>query len=139
MPAKTKSWAQKMRDELRPEVKTLDKPYAGQPAGAKMLISTPREIEEYIRHIPEGRSVDPVSIRRDLAATHHADFTCPLTTGIFLRILAEYNYEKLANGSKTAEFAPFWRVIDPIMPLAQKLSFGKEFMLKMRAAEGILV
>jgi hypothetical protein len=136
--SKNKTWTEKMRDNMQPSIQTLDKPYAGQPIGAVMLISTPREIESYIRQIPYGTSVKPETLRRDLAAAHHADFTCPLTTGIFLRILAEYNHEVLLKGGKTSEIAPFWRVIEPKMPVAQKLSFGKDFLVKMRGEEGIV-
>lgn len=50
------------------------------------------------------------------------------TTGIFLRIVAEANFEKGQNGASLESIAPFWRVIDPKSALAEKLSFGKEFL-----------
>ena len=46
-------------------------------------------------------------MRNDLAIEYGADFTCPMTTGIFLRIVAEYNYENLSK--KGTEISPFWR------------------------------
>jgi hypothetical protein len=35
------------------------------------------------------------------------------------------------------EATPFWRVISPQTPIAKKLSFGIDFLLKMRKEEGI--
>jgi hypothetical protein len=51
-----------------------------------------------------------------------------VTTGIFLRIVAEANYEKLGQGKTPEEITPFWRVIAPDSALARKLSFGPEFL-----------
>ncbi|MCC5928875.1 MAG: hypothetical protein JJU28_06490 [Cyclobacteriaceae bacterium] len=68
---------------------------------------------------------------------HGADYTCPVTTGIFLRIVAEAAYEELQNGKNQEEIIPFWRVIDPKSALAKKLSFGQELLLEMREKEGL--
>ena len=61
---------------------------------------------------------------------HNADYTCPVTTGIFLRIVAEANYEKWQQGKALEEITPFWRVIEPNSALAKKLTFGQDFLLK---------
>jgi hypothetical protein len=59
------------------------------PAGALMYISTPQEIDQYIKLIPHGQSLTVQQMRDDLAIKYQADCICPLTTGIFLRIVAE--------------------------------------------------
>jgi hypothetical protein len=76
-------------------------------------------------------------MRDDLALTYGADFTCPLTSGIFLRIVAEMNYEKYAEGALMETICPFWRIIDPNSKLGGKLSFGTEFIREMRKKEKI--
>ena len=87
-------------------------------------------IDEYIQHIGFGKRIDTKTLRKDLALEHNADYTCPVTTGIFLRIVAEANYEKLQQGISLKEITPFWRVIEPNSALAKKLTFGQEFLVQ---------
>jgi hypothetical protein len=129
-----KSWNDKFNSKTEPEVKITEKAFWGMPAGSRMLIPTPKLIQDYIFESDPGMLLDLKTMRDDLAAEHHADFTCPLTTGIFLRIVAEANFEK-KQGSETGSICPFWRIIDPKSDLAKKLSFGTEFIREMRAAE----
>ncbi len=70
-------------------VSRLRKPCAGHAEGEKMLIPTPAVVAAYVAHIPPSESRTMPQLREDLAATHLADFTCPLTAGIFLRIASE--------------------------------------------------
>ena len=126
----SKTWLEKYNNSKDPVVKTIDKPWLGFREGSKMLISSPAEIDEYIRKIPAGKTVTVEKLRKDLAIKHGADFTCPLTTGIFLRIVAEKSFEEM-NIDKI-EVAPFWRIIDPGSKLASKLSFGLDFIVQMR-------
>ncbi|MFM1807658.1 MAG: hypothetical protein RLZZ242_383, partial [Bacteroidota bacterium] len=58
---------------------------------------------------------------------------CPMTTSIFLRIVAEYNLEKMARNE--SEVAPFWRAIDPKSDLAKKLSCGPAFISSKKEEE----
>jgi hypothetical protein len=71
-------------------------------------------------------------MRMDLAKEFQADNTCPLTTGIYLRIVAEYAYEQIKNGIPMEEVAPFWRVIDGKSKLARKVSFGYTIISDLR-------
>ncbi|MFN7119231.1 MAG: hypothetical protein ACK4TA_20700 [Saprospiraceae bacterium] len=132
---KTKSWAEKYQTRTQPEIKRIDKAFADIPEGGLMLIATPQIIENYLREIPAGTSVNLKTLRQDLALAHNAEYTCPVTTGIFLRIVAEANYEAYQNGKPLNEIAPFWRVIDEKMPIAKKLSFGVDFIKENRAQE----
>ncbi len=74
--------------------------------------------------------IDFKTLRKDLALQYDAEYTCPVTTGIFLRIVAEANYEKLREGKSIDEITPFWRAISPSSALAKKLTFGQEFLLQ---------
>ena len=95
-----------------------------------MLIPTTLIIQEYINHIESGNVSDIKKMRNDLAIEYGADFTCPLTTGIYLRIVAEYNYENLSK--KNFEICPFWRIIDPNSKISERLSLDKNFIFSKR-------
>lgn len=135
--ATKKNWQEKLNVNKEPQVKRIDFDFADIPANSKMLIATPKIVEDYIRKIPNGKSVSMKTMREDLALEHSADHTCPLTAGIFLRIVAEANYEKYKQTKSLKNIAPFWRAVEPGSPLAQKLSFGVKFISERRKAEGI--
>lgn len=103
-------------------MKILEKPFAGIPAGARLLISSPKDIEAFIRTIPSHHHVSPAELRHALAKRDKADATCPVSTGIFLRIVAEAALEQFASGVPAQDLVPFWRVLGPDAPLASKLS-----------------
>lgn len=121
--------------DRQPEVKRTEKPFADIPENSLMLIATPQLVADYIREIPPGTFVDTPTIRRDLALTHGADHTCPVTTGIFLRIVAEAAFEEMLSGKPLEEITPFWRAIAPGSPTAKKLTFGQELIQQQRAKE----
>src|SRR5829696_6741698 len=107
---KRKTWQEKMDDGREPQIEKADKDFAGIKAGQKMLIPTPKLINEYIRQIPKGKKVDSTTLRKDLAIEYGAEVTCPLTTGIFIRIVAEAAYEDYQKGKPVNKITPFWRV-----------------------------
>ena len=57
-----------------------------------------------------------------MAKDFEADSTCPLTTGIFVRIAAEAAEEDLQMGK--SEITPYWRVIRDDGSLNDKLPGG---------------
>ena len=125
-----KSWLDKLNENKEPKIKKIDIDFADIPAGSNMFIATPKLIDQYINEIGVGKRIDLKTMRKDLAIEHNADYTCPVTTGIFLRIVAEANYEKLQQGIHLQEITPFWRVIEPNSALAKKLTFGQDFLLE---------
>jgi hypothetical protein len=125
-----KSWLDKLNENKEPKIKRIDIDFADIPAGSNMFIATPKLIDQYINEIGVGKRIDLKTMRKDLAIEHNADYTCPVTTGIFLRIVAEANYEKLQQGKHLEEITPFWRVIEPNSPLAKKRTFGQVFLLE---------
>ena len=135
MPSRAKSWKQKMQAKPAHTV-VLDKSFAGVPAGSRLLISCPRELEEYLRtRVPVGQTREVQQMRRELAALHGADAACPVSTAIFLRIVAEAAWDEVEAGKPVTAVAPFWRVVDPKSPLAKKLRAGGPWIEQQRAAE----
>jgi hypothetical protein len=136
-PKKTPDWRAKFECEKPLQIKTIGKPFAGIPAGASMLIVTPRMVDHFIRTIPRGRTVQQSDVRAAIAKQHGADYACPVTTGIALRVVAELAYTEFVEQKKPADIAPFWRALDPESPLAAKLACGKKFILQKRAEEQV--
>ncbi len=108
-------------------VKVLEKKFADMKAGDRMYISSPEEIKSFIINIPRGTSKSLKEMRLDLANTKGADNTCPVTTGIFLRMVIEDNIENF----------PYWRIIDQNHSLVTKLNLNKEFIINQRSLESI--
>lgn len=132
-----KTWIEKRDQEKTFQVKTIDKKFADIPEGSKMLIATPQIIDDYIKHIPFGKANQLSTLRNDLAISYQAEKTCPVTTGIFLRIVSEAAYEELNAGKDIDDVTPFWRMVSPESKLATKLTCGVDFIRQQRELEGI--
>lgn len=137
MAYKRKTWQEKLHNGMPDKVVTSDRKFADVPAGASMYIGTPGVVEAYIRNIPKGSHTSLQQIRKDLAAEHNAEYSCPITTGIFLRIVAEAAHEEYMAGKPLKKIAPFWRMIDSKSPAAKKLAFGSAFVQEQREKEGL--
>jgi hypothetical protein len=132
---KRKTWVEKRDLAKGPEVKKSPKDFADIKADEKMLIASPKVVDEYIRQIPKGKEISLQQMRKDLAAEFYADKTCPVTSGIFLRIVAEAAYEEYESGKAIGKIAPFWRMVNGASPAAKKLSFGTDFLMEQRRKE----
>lgn len=73
--------------------------------GEKMFLAPPIYYDKIIKKIPEGKVITTNQIRQYLAKKNNADFTDPMTAGIFINIVAWASYQR--NSDKT----PFWRVL----------------------------
>ena len=118
-------------------MEVLTKPFGGAPEGAKMLIATPRMVDEYIRAVPPGETRSVAQMRTELARAHGADIACPISTSIFARISAEAALEDVEIGKPLSEVTPFWRVIDEKSPIAKKLSCGVDLLRSQREQEAV--
>ena len=132
-----KTWTDKLADPRPPVVKPAPIAIAGMQVGQIMLVPTARLIDDFIRDIPRGRSMDARALRAALAAAHGAEVTCPITTGFHLRTVAEAAWEAVARGVPITKVTPFWRVLDTHSPTLAKLSFDTAFIRDRRALEGL--
>ena len=78
-------------------------------------------------------------MRDDLAKDYQADKTCPVTTGIFLRIVSEASYEEYDNSMDLNAITPFWRMNNPNSNLAEKLACGIDSIVKRQEQESIVL
>ncbi len=136
--ARRKIWEEKMLPGREAEVKKNAFDFADIPAGRRMLIATPLIVDAYIRKIPKGHFTGIRQMRKDLAAEFNAEYTCPVTTGIFLRIVAEHAYEQYKKGKALQKITPFWRAMSSKSPSAKKLTFGTGFLVAQQQKEGIV-
>jgi len=131
-----KTWAMKINDPNKVhQLQRLNFDFSDMHKGDLMLIATPKIVDTYIREIPKGKSVTLVAMRRDLAFQYGADNTCPLTTGIFLRIVSEAAHEAFRKGTSLSKITPFWRVVETRSPMNKKLTFGTLFVASQRKRE----
>jgi hypothetical protein len=136
---KPTDWHKRYRSAKGPHVVTLHTDFAGVRAGMQMLISSPAEIAEYVARIPRGETRTIPRLRSDLAHRAKADAMCPVTTAIYLKIVAEVALAELASGKDLGAVAPFWRVVAPSSKLAARLSCGREGVEHLSRLDGLSV
>lgn len=111
MPKTRKTWRQKLEEQHPAHGKIVDVPLKMQKrfGAGKMLIAKPLAVDALVRKIQRGKLVTVTQMMEKLAKDAHADCACPMTTGIFLRIVAEVAEEDLRSGK--TEVTPYWRVL----------------------------
>ena len=83
------TWSEKLdRDEGFPKVVPIGPSMTSQWGQGTMVIPAPREVDEIMKRIPEGKLITINEIRAVLARRHGATIGCPMTTGIFAWIAA---------------------------------------------------
>ena len=127
-----KSWREKL-DRLQ-EPRVVEPGSGGRRQSGRLLIPTPRQVDGVVRRVPHGHLITPAQIRDILARRHDADSTCPLCTGIFLRISAEAAAEDEQEGR--SPITPFWRVVGADGSLNPKLPGGAGEQARRLEAEG---
>jgi hypothetical protein len=132
-----KSWQEKLQQPKEAKVVVLEKPWGGMAAGDSMYISTPQEVDSVVRQLPPGKLTPVADFRLLLAEMHGCAGTCHLTTSIFLRMSAEAAREALLEGVAIENVTPFWRVIAPGSPLAQKMELSDTWLAERLAEERI--
>lgn len=128
MPRAKKTWKDKMATKL-PHHVVLEKDFAGVKSGSKLHISSLQEIADELRKIRPGETVSLQQFRQKIAQAQACDASCPVSTSIFLRIVAEYAWEEHNERHvPLADLPPFWRVVEPGTPLSKKLSFDPDWI-----------
>jgi hypothetical protein len=129
-------WREKLEKPQDPKVVQIPPTMSRFGAGT-MLIPTPMLVDEMIRKVPKGKLITGGKLRRKLAADFGTDVTCPLTTGIFVRIAAETVEEDRANGKR--RLTPYWRVVKDDGSLNPKYPGGVDSQARNLRTEGFTV
>jgi hypothetical protein len=131
--SKTK-WRSKLEKPQEPAVFEMDGKNAQRYGSGKMVIPTPMMVDEVIRGVRKGKLITTGELRKILAEKMGADVTCPLCTGIFVRISAETAEEDRAAGK--ARVTPYWRVVTDKGELNEKFPGGAAAAAKKLRQEG---
>jgi alkylated DNA nucleotide flippase Atl1 len=105
------TWSEKLdRDEGFPKVVPIGPSMTSQWGEGTMVIPAPREVDEIMKRIPEGKLITINEIRAVLARRHGATIGCPMTTGIFAWIAANAAEEDVVSRSDE-DITPYWRTL----------------------------
>jgi len=127
------SWREKLERPQEPKLVKIP-PTMARFGNGTMLIPTPSLVDSLIRKVPKGRLVTVSELRRKLAQDFAADVACPLTTGIFVRIVAEAAEEDRSLGRK--RITGYWRVVKDDGRLNPKFPGGIEEQTRHLRNEG---
>ena len=131
-----KSWREKLENPIEGLPKVVDVPekWRKSQGGRWILVPTPMMADEEIRTVTKGRLITTGQLRQRLARPHKADSTCPMTIGIFLRIISETAEEDRRGGRK--RITPYWRVVKDDGSLNPKFAGGVEAQAAKLREEG---
>lgn len=98
--------------------------------GDKMYFAPPIDYDRVMRQVPEGKLTTVGDIRELFAKAAGADFTEPMTAGIFVSIVAWASFQRQED--KT----PWWRTLKNGGELNPKYPGGAEEQKRLLEAEG---
>ncbi|MDX2139728.1 MAG: MGMT family protein [Chloroflexota bacterium] len=121
-------------DKQTHTVSPIPEGFPGWKDASSMVVSTPLEVDSIVRKVPEGRLVTLTEIRAYLAQQYGTDIACPVSTAIYLNIVAAAAEEMREQGE--SHIAPYWRVLKPDGKLNEKYPGGVEAQKAKLEAEG---
>lgn len=101
--------------------------------GNKMYFAPPIDYDRIMKKIPYGKIITISEIRAYFAKLNQADFTEPITAGIFVSIAAWASYQR------SDDETPYWRTLKTNGELNSKYPGGIEAQRKLLEAEGHMI
>ena len=98
--------------------------------GERMFFAPPLAYDAAMRQVPFGRLITVSDIRAHFARENGADFTDPITAGIFVSIAA------WASSQRATDETPWWRTLKANGELNPKYPGGAEAQARLLEAEG---
>ena len=98
--------------------------------GSRMYFAPPIDYDRVMRQIPYGKVITVGKIREHFAKLNGADFTEPITAGVFVSIAAWASFQRA--GDET----PWWRTLRANGELNPKYPGGMEAQKEKLEAEG---
>lgn len=98
--------------------------------GRRMYFAPPLDYDKVMRCVPKGKVITVGDIRAYFAAQNNADFTDPITAGIFCSIAAWASFQRAED--KT----PYWRTLKANGELNPKYPGGVLEQKKLLESEG---
>ena len=127
-----KSFNEKLNDskDMPKIIEIADEKSIERYGGSLMLIAPPLDYNGIMAQIPEGKIITVSEIRQFLAQKYGAEFTCPMTAGIFISLSAQ------ASCERDYDRIPFWRTLKKDGELNPKYPGGIEYQKEKLAFEG---
>lgn len=114
-----------------PKFKTItDKKSIEKYGGDNMYFAPPIDYDKVMKRIPYGKVITVGAIREYFAKINGADFTEPITAGIFVSIVAWASYQRVEDET------PYWRTLKANGELNPKYPKGVEAQKEKLEAEG---
>jgi hypothetical protein len=132
---KPTDWQERYKNTKPPRTVLLHADFAGIKTGTTMLVGSPEMIASYIKAIPSGETRSVARMRNELARRNDAQAMCPVSTAIFLRVVAEVALTDLRMGKVPSEVVPFWRAIEPDAKIATRLTCSPDEIAFWRGLE----
>jgi len=130
-----KSWREKLADSKDlPKVERISEKMSKRWGAGTVVIPAPKEVDEIMKKVPEGKLITINQIREILARKHGATIGCPITTGIFAWIAAHAAEEAAAEGEEN--ITPYWRTLKAGGVINEKYPGGAEEQKKLLEKEG---
>lgn len=98
--------------------------------GSRMYFAPPIDYDKIMKTIPYGKVITVGKIREHFAKVNGADFTEPITAGIFISIAA------WASSQRQDDLTPYWRTLKSKGELNDKYPGGVLFQKEMLEKEG---
>lgn len=98
--------------------------------GNRMYFAPPVDYDRIMRRVPQGRLTTVGAIREYFARENGADFTEPITAGIFVSIAA------WASAQRSGDETPWWRTLKANGELNPKYPGGIQSQREKLEAEG---
>ena len=98
--------------------------------GSRMYFAPPRDYDRAMRQVPPGRVTTVGALREAFAKANGADFTDPITAGIFVSIAAWASFQR------TGDETPYWRTLKAGGELNPKYPGGVDAQRARLEAEG---
>lgn len=98
--------------------------------GSRMYFAPPMDYDKVMKRVPYGKVITVGKIREYFARQNQADFTEPITAGIFVSISA------WASAQRGEEETPYWRTLKAKGELNAKYPGGIEAQRLKLEAEG---
>ncbi|MBX9882791.1 MAG: MGMT family protein [Sphingomonas sp.] len=105
--------------------------------GGAMVISSPQEVDAFVRQVAPGEVTTLDELRAAIARRHQVAVACPVSTAIFLNMCARAAEERRDMGVPGAELTPWWRVLKKGGFLNPKYPGGVERQAELLAADGV--
>jgi hypothetical protein len=135
MPTKRKTWTEKLNDDKGlPKVEKITDKMSKRWGSGTVAIPAPKEVDELMKRVPEGKLVTINEIRAALARKHKATIGCPITTGIFAWVAAYAAEEDRQRGGKV--ITPYWRTLKAGGVINEKYPGGAEGQKRILEWEG---